>query len=496
MGLPEQPAGKTLPVPNSAERPTMPPGQLATAAGDSCGRLARTSGSTLLDEPVREPVAEVGAGVEVEAVRWKRVLNGWPLAIASAASALGFAIYIAVATWQTDLLVYLMGGRLARTPALYTTFLPNRHLLFTYTPFAALLFAPFGQLGVSPNTAVAAQAVWTAFNMVALVGLLVLSIRVVRPEVQVATRWRLALLLTAPAVFLNPVLGTITYAQVNLMLALLVLWDLLGSRRIGSRTLPQGVATGLAVAIKLTPAIFIPFMLLTGRRRAAVNCMITFGVSIGIGFALSPGASWAYWTKDVFQPSRVGGLLYLGDQNLSSAIQRFDHGVIRGGHLLPVVLAIGIVGLVLAMWAHRRSSPVLGVIVCATTGLIVSPVTWAHHLVWVVPAIIWFAAAPDRPRRGVKIAAAVAVLFWSCPIWWAPRDALHELQLRGWQLVAGNSFLLAMLAFLAGILALLIRREWTDWRRRGAFVRAAAAAASVRDRGRRAERRASTPSVP
>jgi alpha-1,2-mannosyltransferase len=399
-------------------------------------------------------------------LRLRRIVNSWTLAWCSFLGALGFSIYIAVATWQVDLLVYLMGGRYASSSMLYTVSLSNTHppLFFTYTPLAAILFGPIGWLGTSPSSAVVVQAVWTSLNICALVALINVTIGAVRPEVPKLTRWRYSMLLTVPALFLNPVLLTMTYGQVNLMLALLVLWDLLGTRRIGSRTLPQGLATGLAVAIKLTPAIFIPFMFLTGRRRGARNTTLTFLGCVAFGFALSPRASWVYWTKDVFKPSRTGGLLYLSDQNLSSAIQRFDHGTLGGGVLVPVVLAIGIVGVVLAVWAHRRSSPALGVIVCATTGLIVSPVTWAHHLVWVVPAVIWLAVARDRPRYGVRIAVGVAVLFWACPIWWAPRTVVHELTLHGWQLVAGNSFLLAMLAFLVGVIVLLMSREYAERR--------------------------------
>jgi alpha-1,2-mannosyltransferase len=398
-------------------------------------------------------------------------LKSWWLAWCAFAGALAYSISIAIWTKETDLLVYLMGGRLARTPALYTSVLSNTHLPFTYTPLAALLFAPFGWAGIGAAREVPTQIIWTLFNMVTLLGLIVVSIHAVRPAIPRAERWRLALLLSFPAVFLDPVMLTIGFGQINLMLALLVLWDLLSDRKIGSRTVPLGVATGIAVAIKLTPAIFIPYMFLTGRRRGALNCVITFLVCDVLGFVLSPGASRLFWTKDVFKPSRTGGLLYLSDQNLSSAIQRFHHAPLGTGVLAPMVLVIGVGGVMLAVWAHRRSSAVLGTIVCATTGLIVSPVTWVHHLVWVVPAIIWLAAAPDRPRLGRKLAVAAAVLFWSAPMWWVPRDALDELRLRGWEVVAGNSFLLAMLVFLFGVILLLIRREWAY--RRGTFQRVA-----------------------
>ena len=101
----------------------------------------------------------------------------------------------------------------------------------------------------------------------------------------------------------------------------------------------------------------------------------------------------------------------------------------------------------------------LGVLVCATTCLIVSPVTWAHHMVWVVPAILWLAMAEDRPRYGRAMATCAAVLFWSAPIWWVPHARLLELHLTAWQLVAGNSFFLATLLFIFGVAVHVTRRN-------------------------------------
>ena len=44
---------------------------------------------------------------------------------------------------------------------------------------------------------------------------------------------------------------------------------------------------------------------------------------------------------------------------------------------------------------------------CAITGLLVSPVPWAHHGVWAVPLLVWLAAAAWR-RRSVACGLAVA----------------------------------------------------------------------------------------
>jgi alpha-1,2-mannosyltransferase len=205
-------------------------------------------------------------------------------------------------------------------------------------------------------------------------------------------------------------------------------------------------------------------LIITRRARGALHAVITFIVCEAIAFLAAPSASWTYWTKEVLDSKRAGALLYTSDQNLSSALQRFHHGAVSAWVIVPSLVVIGVGGLLLAAWAHRRSSVVLGLVVCATTGLIVSPITWVHHMVWVVPVIIWLAAGADRPRWGRWLAGISVVLFVAAPIWWVPTSwsvTAHppELHQDYWQLLLGNSFLFAMLAFLAGVTVMLGRRS-------------------------------------
>ena len=382
----------------------------------------------------------------------------WVPAALSTAIALGVSLYMAFRSYQVDIDVYRMGGRHVFLPDLYSVHFGG--LFFTYTPFAALVFAlPALNLAIS-----SLQKVWAVTNIVALAGLIYMSLRVILPTIETksAIRWSLVLLL--PAFILNPVFVTVGLGQINIVLCLLITWDLASSRKIGSRTIPLGVATGLAAAIKLTPLIFVPYLLITRRIRGAFNAGVTFLACEVVAFIVSPQASRTYWTKDVFNSKRAGALLYTSDQNLLSAIERFHHGAVSEKLVLPLVVVIGISGLALAAWAHRRSSTMLGLLVCATTGLVISPITWVHHLVWVVPAIIWMAVAPDRPRWGHVLAGVTAVLFLISPIWWVPTswrvttDA-PELHQNRWQLIAGNSFFFAMVIFLVAVAVMLYKRQ-------------------------------------
>jgi alpha-1,2-mannosyltransferase len=387
----------------------------------------------------------------------------WAPAAISFAAALTLGLFFALRTYEVDLGVYLrLGGRYVFTSHLYSFTLPNTGLLFTYPPFAALLFAPWQR---AFTTVDAVQIGWTLCNLAALIALLVLSIRIVKPDLGRAATARLALLLTMPALLLNPVFLTVGFGQINLVVALLVLWDLLTSRRIGRFEVPLGVATGLAAAVKLTPLIFIPYLLLTGRARGARNAFLTFASCGLVTFAVAPQSSVAYWTKDLFEPTRTAtsvltpGLSFISNQSLWSLVMRVHHGSVSSAVMIPLLAVVATAGLWLAARAHRRSSPMLGVLVCATTCLVVSPVTWAHHMVWIVPALLWLALAEDRPRYGRAMAAAAAVLFWSAPIWWVPHAKLLELHLNAWQLVAGNSFFLATALFLMGAAIHVARRD-------------------------------------
>jgi alpha-1,2-mannosyltransferase len=356
----------------------------------------------------------------------------------SLAGALTLAIAPATGR-QVDFEVYRMGGAHVLGQHLYDAYLAGLDLHFTYPPFAALLFWPFAQISVRLG-----QLTWLVINLVALVAMTAVSIRVVRPEWPRRRIWGVALVALFPVLRLSPDILTLDYGQVNFLIALLILVDLTGTLRLRSVTLPRGVLLGIAAAVKLTPLIFIPFLLLTRQFRAAATALGSFLLCSAAAFAIAPHSSAFYWSHKIFE--RAATLIYISDQNLHSALQRA-----LGAPPAPVLLTVltllfAVGGLAVGTWAYRSSSPVLGILLCATTGLIVSPVSWAHHYVWIVPVLAWLALGRDRPPGGWWWALALAVLFWVAPIWWVP----NVQQGYGGPLVllAGNSFFLAAVAFL------------------------------------------------
>jgi alpha-1,2-mannosyltransferase len=243
----------------------------------------------------------------------------------------------------------------------------------------------------------------------------------------------------------------------------MVLGDLTAHWHVGNRTLPRGVLVGIAASIKLVPLVFVPYLFVTRQTRAAWAALGTFVVCSLVTAATDPTVSWSYWTKYAVDAKRVGGVFYISNQSLRAAVDRLDHRVVSTGLITGASLVVVIVGVALAAWAFRSSSPFLGVLVCATTGLLASPITWAHHLVWVVPILIWLGCAPDRPRGGPFWAAAGAALFYWAPIWGVPNGDNQELSEHGWQLLQGNAFFFATVVFMVGVAVML-------WKRRGFAV--------------------------
>src|SRR5439155_93248 len=210
-----------------------------------------------------------------------------------------------------------------------------------------------------------------------------------------------------------PVAYTLHLGEVNLILAALIGADLFGSRGGSGGSSPpelaehsrdgawwQGIGTGLAAGIKLTPLIFVAYLALTGRLRAAAVAAGTFAVTVAAGFGGLPGPSRTFWLGGVFyNQNRVGDPANPSNQSLAGAVARLAGTADPPRQWwLVAVFAVGLAGLTVAVWAHRRGYRMAGFGCCAVTGLLVSPMSWTHHWVWAVPVLVWLIAAAWRRR--------------------------------------------------------------------------------------------------
>jgi alpha-1,2-mannosyltransferase len=302
------------------------------------------------------------------------------------------------ANWPLwDVRVYWWGGRQAAAGggALYA---PGAPLGFTYPPFAALLFA----VGAGASAG-ALKIALTAGSLVALPLLCGQSLAAAGVRLRAET----VFLVSALALMTWPVAYTMHLGEVNLILAVLVGMDLL-RRRDG--TWWQGIGTGLAAGVKLTPLIFVVYLALTGRLRAAATATISFAVTVTAGFFWLPARSRTFWLGGVFyNQSRIGNPANPSDQSLSGAIARLaGTGDPPRTWWLVAALAVGLAGLAVAVWAHRRGHRLAGVVCCAVTGLLVSPISWTHHWVWDIPLLVWLTTAAWRRHSAIGASRAVA----------------------------------------------------------------------------------------
>lgn len=329
---------------------------------------------------------------------------------------------------------------------IYDWLKPNSRYGFTYPPFAALLMLPLAYLPwlVAVVLSVAASAVVTALVLWWLVD--PLARREGWP------RWfTLAVAFCLAAAF-EPTRETVDFGQVNMLLLGLVAADLLRLVARGSRW--GGVGIGLATAIKLTPGIFIVYLLVTGRWRAALVASGTAAAATVLAGAVAPDASREFWTEALWNTDRVGALSFISNQSWQGAVARLNPAE-------PSTLAwLALVVVTLVIWAirvRRATAPgpgaggsgsarpgsgsgsgsgtgsgtrpaageeATGLALTGVVGSLVSPVTWVHHLVWLLPALILLVdhayqapAGSPRRRRLLGFALVAYLILISRLVW-------------------------------------------------------------------------------
>lgn len=382
-------------------------------------------------------------------------LGGWSAGAVYLASAA--ACWVAAARTTAhfdDLGVYRMGGAaVLHGGRLYQ--MRYGGLPFTYPPFAALVFT--AAAAVPWLVAVAAL---TGASVVVLPAMLYLVLRLPGParEPDRGRAWRLALAVAAAAIWLEPARSTLGYGQVDLLLAATVLYDL--SLPDASRR--KGVAIGLAAGLKLTPAIFAVYLLITGRRRAAATAGAAFTGTVAAGFGVLPASSAWFWAGRFASPGRVNPVQDPHNQSLFGALARTMHTAHVLAAWLPLAAVVAVTGLALAAAASRRGDEALGFSLCAVTGLLVSPISWIHHWVVAVPALLVAGLAAWRAYRAGNVVAAmlgavaitaVAVIGWAQVAGDTPRS--------GWLTLPAAPLLRSVAYVLMGlaVLALAAARE-------------------------------------
>ena len=334
---------------------------------------------------------------------WLITVAAW----AMAAALITYMIYWALTNpghlRMPDLAVYRNGGEAIRHGSgLYTT-LTNGKLLFTYPPVSAVLSVPL--------TWVPAQAARVAWMLMVYLPLAVVSWLAFRQALARAGRY-------APAVFgvlitcgtiLTPMRQVVHYGQIDIFLVALCALDCLVRRP----RWPRGALIGLATAIKLVPGVFVIYLLLTGRRKAAAVAAASFAAWTGLAWLIAPGASAHYWTSAVFNARRLGQNAQAADQSLNGMLLRafFPHPP-PAVLWIAVALVVGVAGFAAARLVARRGFETGGVAITGLLAALLSPVAWVHHYCWIILAVGAVAGDCRRERRVIG-AIVTAGLFMS-----------------------------------------------------------------------------------
>ncbi len=314
-------------------------------------------------------------------------------------------------------------------------------LPFTYPIFAAFVFIP---LAVLPT--VAARVAITLVSFAALLLICHLTLRVVLRPLSDRRVALTSIPVAVLAVSAHPVLDTLLFGQVNLVLVAMVLANVLLVTGRG-----RGILVGLAAGIKLTPGLFLIYFLVTGQRREARTAALTAALTVIAGLIVRPASAWQFLTRYMLDPSRTGNVTYAGNQSILAVTARLLRDATPPPALTWGLSAVVVAAaLLIARQLRRTGDELTAVSAVAAAALLASPVSWTHHWVWFIPAVgavsLW-AHQAGGGWRWVPVVVATLVL-WSGPMRFTPKNDLRELAHTPAQQLVANSFGLLAVAFL------------------------------------------------
>lgn len=366
--------------------------------------------------------------------------------------------YIDLQVYRNGPRVWMDGGELyGPMPQVYGIGLP-----FTYPPLAALFFAPLALMPLA-----VAEVLVLATSITALGVTLWMVLDRLRPTMDRPTLLAITIGAVAISQWLEPIRQTYGFGQINLVLMAAITLDCLARKPFW----PRGMLIGIAVSVKLTPAAYLLFFLLrldypprggwsdaSGWRRylprgdwkSPITLMVSTMVAIGLVFVFFWHESVEYWFHTLSDTGRIGPPHFAGNQSLKGFAFRLG---VSDSAATAIWLVLSLIAVALAaIWMKRlldAGQPVTALMVNAGAVLLVSPVSWSHHWVWIAPALLVAIDAIVRGRRNgwfVGTVALVTVMFSVGPMWVLPHDKDRELGWSWWEQILGSSYVVVTFA--------------------------------------------------
>ncbi|MDO5513353.1 glycosyltransferase family 87 protein [Corynebacterium sp.] len=353
-----------------------------------------------------------------------------------------------ITDFPVDMIIYLEGvrafldgGEMYSVPM----YAGDLALPFIYPPFGALVMVPF--VGLEPDLAGDLMIMLSAALVLVCLYVILRSLRL--------RGWTLLALTAAvwPVVLLiEPVWLNAGFAQLNIVLMALVVLDLVPR----PRTLPQGWLIGIAAAIKLTPLAMLLYFLLRRDLRSIVVAGVSALLATGVAALVRWDATKEFYTSvllDMGSSSEFGvNTVYQSNSSLKGMIMRWftspesldAHSTLVNGLWLGLSLLTIVLGGWLMVALMRRDMLIDAALVNAVIMLLISPVSWSHHWIWLtllLPVLAWrcLTVLGGPVALSALTFTFTALVITQPPKWWYG-DGIDIHALNFWQKVLVSDF--------------------------------------------------------
>lgn len=311
------------------------------------------------------------------------------------------AIQVMLTDFPIDMVIYregvkafMEGGEVYSVPMMAG----DIALPFIYPPFGALVMVPLA--GDWFSHAMAGDIMIVLSNL--LIGLVVLLLAFALNRQRSSPFVSSDVIATASLIWgivliFEPVRLNNGFAQINIIIMVLVALDLIPRKRL--KWLPQGWLIGVAAAIKITPLAMLLYFLVRKEIKPIITAAISAIIATLIAAAVRWDVAWEYFSVKLLSMGTGGDFgvqtAYQSNSSIKGAIERLytsQEGMEAASTITNIIwLCLAIITVVLGGWLMvalmKRGLNIEAWMINAFIMLLISPVSWSHHWVWVAIAI-------------------------------------------------------------------------------------------------------------